>query len=133
MNQSKTLDSHCNFSSELCTKTDESSSSIRNNWSKTYQRIYHELGLAPLPSTETLAISLAKILENMVESNSIREVPRSPYNAKKVPGISLKDYFGRLAKYSRCSFETLVLAIIYIDRLHIQRTDQFLHKLNMHK
>jgi len=133
MNQSTTLDNHFNFSSESCTNTDESTLTIRNNWGKTYQRVYHELGLAPLPSNETLAISLAKIFESMVENNASREVPRSPYNAKKVPGIGLKDYFCRLAKFSRCSFETLVLAIIYIDRLHTQRTDQFLHQLNMHK
>jgi hypothetical protein len=133
------MDQRTEYDCPLILRNDESEDSepgltpIRNNWGKTYDRVYHDLEMGPVPSVEDLAVALAKIFSCIVQDNASREVPKSPFNAKKVPGIGLKDYFGRVAKYSRCSFETLVLAVIYIDRLHAARIDQFINAFNAHK
>lgn len=40
-----------------------------------------------------------------------------PFLSKKVPGISIKNYLERLVKYSKIENTTLVLILIYIDRV----------------
>ncbi len=108
-------------------------SSIRNNWSTGYERIYQDLSFCSAPTSEELAAALAKIFSCIVKENEPRQPPKSPFNAKKIPAIALNDYFVRIAKFSRCSFETLILAVIYIDRLHAVSADQFINSLNAHK
>ena len=41
----------------------------------------------------------------------------TPFTALCKPKISIRDYIERILKYSNCSIECLVLALIYIDRL----------------
>ncbi len=106
---------------------------FRNNWTTNYERVYHDLKFGSIPSIEVLAAALGRIFSSIVQENSQRELPRSSFNAKKVPGISLNDYFVRIARFSRCSFETLILAVIYIDRLHAVCPEQFINSFNAHK
>lgn len=40
-----------------------------------------------------------------------------PFLSKKVPGITIKNYLERLVKYSKIENTTLVLILIYIDRV----------------
>ncbi len=133
------MDQRTEYDCPLILRNDESGdsepgfTSVRNNWGKTYDRVYHDLQVGSLPSVEDLAVALAKIFSCIVQDNASREVPKSPFNALKVPGIGLKDYMCRIAKYSRGSFESLVLAVIYIDRLHAARIENFINAFNAHK
>ena len=40
-----------------------------------------------------------------------------PFLAKKIPSISIRDFFERIVKYTHIENSTLVLILIYIDRL----------------
>jgi len=57
----------------------------------------------------------------------------SKFHALRPPPISIQEYLERIAKYSCCSEECFVLALIYIDRL-IQCNPAFLvNSLNVHR
>jgi hypothetical protein len=57
----------------------------------------------------------------------------SKFHALKAPPISIKDYLVRIAKYSHCSNECFVLALVYIDRI-IQGNPSFIvNSLNIHR
>ena len=76
---------------------------------------------------------------SLVLSEILRETDRSTdfyvtvFHSKKIPGISIRDYLVRIIKCSKCSEESLVLALIYIDRL-TERNKKFIIKsLNIHR
>lgn len=54
------------------------------------------------------------------------------FHALRPPGIGVRDYLDRIHKYSGCSPECFVLALVYIDRL-IQRNSILLCSLNIHR
>jgi hypothetical protein len=41
---------------------------------------------------------------------------KSHYHSSRIPGVSVNDYLKRIAKYSRCSPESFVITLIYLDR-----------------
>lgn len=85
--------------------------------------------------TLTLAPVLSCILQRLVEKND--RLPPSPdlskFHAVRPPGISIKDYLLRIGRYSACSGECFVLALVYIDRI-IQNNPSFIvSSLNIHR
>jgi len=55
------------------------------------------------------------------------------FQALRAPQIAIKSYLKRIVKYSNCSEECFVLALIYIDRL-IKVNEKFmLNSLNVHR
>lgn len=54
------------------------------------------------------------------------------FHALRAPNISIKDYLERIYKYSACSPECFILALVYIDRL-IARNGIALNSLNVHR
>ena len=40
-----------------------------------------------------------------------------PFISKNIPQISIKDYLERLCRYSKINFSTVILILVYIDRL----------------
>jgi hypothetical protein len=54
------------------------------------------------------------------------------YNSKKPPSISIGNYFERIVKYSKLEESTLIVTLIYIDRLcdltGIILTDKNIHR-----
>jgi len=79
---------------------------------------------------------LAKVLTQLCLRNDgwgIDPSRMSKFHALRPPPISIQDYLDRIAKYSCCSEECFVLALIYIDRL-IQTNPEFLvNSLNVHR
>jgi len=79
---------------------------------------------------------LAKVLTQLCLRNDgwgIDPSRMSKFHALRPPPISIQDYLERIAKYSCCSEECFVLALIYIDRL-IQCNPEFLvNSLNVHR
>eukprot|EP00499_Haloplacidia_sp_CaronLabIsolate_P012247 CAMPEP_0196772278 /NCGR_PEP_ID=MMETSP1104-20130614/2147_1 /TAXON_ID=33652 /ORGANISM="Cafeteria sp., Strain Caron Lab Isolate" /LENGTH=255 /DNA_ID=CAMNT_0042142411 /DNA_START=173 /DNA_END=937 /DNA_ORIENTATION=+ len=77
---------------------------------------------------------LASVLDRLVSSNDAsgegQEITR--FHAQRVPSISVHDYLSRVQKYSACSAECFVLALIYIDRL-IQMNSFVVNSLNVHR
>lgn len=82
---------------------------------------------------------LAKVLHQLcVRNDSLENQWMEPsrlskFHALRPPPITIQDYLDRIAKYSCCSEECFVLALIYIDRL-IQCNPSFLvNSLNVHR
>ena len=105
---------------------------INNNHDKTYQQLYKDLEITP-PSQSDVARVIANILEEIVKVNDGRDPPNSIFNSKKIPGITVANYLQRIVKHGRLSFETLILGIIYLDRLNELNEDFFINKFNVHK
>jgi hypothetical protein len=54
------------------------------------------------------------------------------FNSKKVPSISLQNYFERIVKYSKLEDSTLIITLVYIDRL-CDITGLTLYDNNIHR
>jgi len=55
------------------------------------------------------------------------------FHALQAPQITVKAYLNRIAKYSNCSEECFVLALIYIDRLIKHNGNFLVNSLNVHR
>jgi len=79
---------------------------------------------------------LADVLNRLCDRNDrfIKNItPVTRFHALRPPQITIKFYLQRIAKYSSCSEECFILALIYIDRL-IRRNGKFLvNSLNVHR
>uniref|UniRef100_A0A7S1VVV1 Cyclin n=1 Tax=Grammatophora oceanica TaxID=210454 RepID=A0A7S1VVV1_9STRA len=79
---------------------------------------------------------LAAVLDRLVNANTSLALTDpgqvTKFHALKAPGIGIQQYLERIQKYSSCSNECFVLALIYIDRL-IQRNNFLLTELNVHR
>lgn len=62
--------------------------------------------------------SIAEILELIIESNRTNlNNDKTVFHSISIPKITIRDYLKRLNRYSRCSIECFILALIYIDKL----------------
>ena len=58
-------------------------------------------------------------------SQKLKKQEKSIFNAKKIPKISLKEYLERIKFYTEIENNTLIISLIYIDRL-LQNTNLIL-------
>jgi len=79
---------------------------------------------------------LADVLTRLCERNDFlinTNTPLTRFHALQPPQITIEFYLKRIARYSNCSEECFVLALIYIDRL-IGKDENFLvNSLNVHR
>jgi hypothetical protein len=68
--------------------------------------------------------SLARILERIAERNDavvaaaeLSVAPASAFRATTKPGISVRAYMARIARFAGCSPACYVVAYVYLDRL----------------
>eukprot|EP00744_Colponema_vietnamica_P001029 GILI01001759.1.p1 GENE.GILI01001759.1~~GILI01001759.1.p1 ORF type:complete len:222 (-),score=39.15 GILI01001759.1:177-842(-) len=55
------------------------------------------------------------------------------FHALSAPGISIKDYLTRMAKYAGCSTECFVFALVYLDRIAKRHPNFIVNSLNVHR
>ena len=77
-----------------------------------------------------LFIEKSKELPNY--SQKLKKQEKSIFNAKKIPKISLKEYLERIKFYTEIENNTLIISLIYIDRL-LQNTNLILTPYNIHR
>lgn len=104
----------------------------QNNTGLSYLEYYATLNLDPPVVTE-LGGHLTIILTNIVESNQEKDCSATPFMVATTPSISIEDYVARVVRYSMCSPEAYVLAVIYIDKYHRERENTCLKLQNIHK
>lgn len=78
---------------------------------------------------------LGNVLQKLVAGNAANEKKSqqiTKFHALRPPSISIADYLERICKYSSCSAECFVLALVYIDRL-IQQASFTVSSLNIHR
>ena len=67
------------------------------------------------------------------ETDHIKAEIASCFDALTIPTISLKDFIARIAKYSFCSTEILLVALIYIDRIAKFRPNFTVNSRKIHR
>ncbi len=78
---------------------------------------------------------ISNILNTIISTNKkekIKKSTNSPFNHDQVPKISIFDYLLRIKKYSGIENSTLIIALIYIDRICYKK-GIILNKYNIHK
>jgi len=79
---------------------------------------------------------LSDVLIRLCERNdslTMRQSPVTRFHALRAPQITITSYLERIARYTNCSEECFVLALIYIDRLIKNNEDFLLVSLNVHR
>ncbi|CAD8155481.1 unnamed protein product [Paramecium octaurelia] len=64
--------------------------------------------------------TIADILDEIIKQTDTLEIEQdqiSYFHATKAPSITLYNYLQRISKYTHCSEECFVIALIYLDRL----------------
>ena len=80
---------------------------------------------------------ISDLLKNICEENKKKKIQKSylikSFINKNIPSISLKDYLIRLINYSKINESTIIIVLIYIDRItklnHFLLTYSNIHKL----
>eukprot|EP01064_Diplonema_japonicum_P008702 TRINITY_DN1610_c1_g1_i2.p1 TRINITY_DN1610_c1_g1~~TRINITY_DN1610_c1_g1_i2.p1 ORF type:complete len:190 (+),score=72.98 TRINITY_DN1610_c1_g1_i2:57-572(+) len=62
---------------------------------------------------------IANLLEDVIQKSEKKPKQSSHYDGEKVPGIEVREYMKRLVRYTGCDVDTIIIAIIYIDRICI--------------
>ena len=86
---------------------------------------------------EKLLKKICILLEALIDLNPVKNLKKETINKtifdlKRLPLISLYDYLYRIIKYTRINDNTLINALIYIDRIHKNKfiiTYYNIHKL----
>ena len=81
---------------------------------------------------KNFAKSISNIINELIDSNSKNENENKNdiFDTKGIPDISLYEYLIRIISYSNCEENTLILSLIYIDK--ISKIKQ-LNKFNIYK
>ena len=106
---------------------------LENNHGLSCQKLYQQMNLNYMPTVEQMALKIGKIFGEMIESNAHKSHEASVFDSKKKPSISVIDYFSRFAKYSRCSLESFIIAMILIDRYIDRNGKLIIHSNNSHR
>jgi len=80
--------------------------------------------------------ALSYVLTRLCEGNNQRissTTPVTRFHALRPPQITIKNYLKRIAKFSHCSEECFVLALIYIDRLILSNRTFLVTIYNVHR
>lgn len=88
---------------------------------------------------DDVVLSITSILTEIINENmgdtkkSLRDSQRNlSFYAKKAPSISVESYFERIIKYTKMEETTLVVVLIYIDKLcdssNFLLTDNNIHR-----
>lgn len=116
-----------------------SSSSYSDSTSKESPLESHEIkkflpkrfNIKNLPRQEVIE-KLTVFIEDFIELTFDCQTKNNIFYNSKIPDISIFDYLTRIGKYTSLENSTLVLALIYIDRICGKR-DFELNKFNIHK
>jgi len=84
---------------------------------------------------QLMAPVISYFLTMLVAENDKKPLQRQlgAFNAQNLPEVSIADYLARIVKYTPCSAECYVLALIFIDRIaqnqHIRINSHNVHRL----
>jgi len=85
---------------------------------------------------KAISQTLSTILENNKKMSNYKEIVKKQskvvFSANLIPNISIKDYLIRIQTYSNIEKSTLILSLIYIDRL-CHNSDVKLTYYNIHR
>ena len=83
-------------------------------------------------SKQTIMEKMTEIIEDVIEQKNCNQTKKNIFYSKHMPNISIYDYLARIEKYTKLENSSLILTLIYIDRIYNKR-DLDLNKFNAHK
>ena len=86
----------------------------------------------PSQKNESLIEKISDTIEYIIEENTKSKKDINVFCTRKNPNISLKDYLTRIQKYTNLEDSTLIISLIYIDRI-LNATDIELNNYDIHK
>lgn len=94
-----------------------------------------ETAMMTISNIETIIKSMSSIMIEIIEENKINQRisnHTSVFNSHNTPTISIEGYLQRIAKYTKMSNSTLIVAMIYIDKLCVTKSF-LLSEKNIHR
>jgi len=85
-----------------------------------------------LDTIELISDLLSNICEENKKKNEQKNLLLKSFNNKNIPSISIKDYLFRLIKHTQINESTIIIILIYIDRI-CNINHFFLSYYNIHK
>ncbi len=73
--------------------------------------------LIPIKSIEIISDLLNNICEENKIKNEVQNIKIKPFTTKNIPSMSIKDYLLRLSQYTKINESTIILILIYLDRI----------------
>ena len=110
-NRKKILQSNSSFFKETLEESDEDTEISNTDSSQSFN---------DFSIVQRISSTLDDIInENEAENNknSLADCDYSLFSHKTIPKISIEDYLNRIQKYSELEDSTLIIALIYIDRI----------------
>jgi hypothetical protein len=98
-----------------------------------------EFELNKLPNTDLIK-AISQTLETILEENKknpnykeiVKNQKKMPFSSESIPGISIEDYLIRIQTYANMEKNTLIVSLIFIDRL-CKIADLTLTYYNIHR
>lgn len=92
------------------------------------------------PQSNVIVHSISMTLMQLITDNKakrhynekLKQQAKQIYTSRKLPEISVNDYIVRIAKYMKIEDSTLILALIYIDRITRKRKI-FVNEYNVYR
>ena len=106
------------FESECSSNCDEE---IEMKLKKTIKKNSSESNVVDNKLLKAISITLTSILDQNKNLDNYKEIIKSQsssvFSANFIPNISIYDYLERIKTYSKAEKSTLIISLIYIDRL----------------
>lgn len=84
------------------------------------------------PTPDYAALASGALHERCIQSRHLECQHTTRFHSSRVPPISTLDYIKRIAKYSRCSTECFIIAIMYLDE-YVKTTQIPITFRNVHR
>ena len=85
-----------------------------------------------LSDPDILRLAAYVLQDRCTENRHLEHAHQSRFHSSRIPQISMWDYLHRIARYSHCSPECILITIIYLDR-YVERTRIPLTFRNIHR
>ncbi|CAD8141004.1 unnamed protein product [Paramecium pentaurelia] len=87
-----------------------------------------------MQQSNPLLLTISNILDEIIKQTDALEIEyKSIFHANKAPSITIYNYLQRIAKYTHCSEQCFVIALIYLDRLQEKHTYLILNSHCIHR
>lgn len=82
----------------------------------------------------TISSLIASLFEEILrETDLVQNGLKTKFNSKSKPKIHIEDYIKRIMTFFKCSEESLILAMIYIDKLSELQSHFIINSYNIHR
>lgn len=98
-----------------------------------YVKSYQKQNIQLINDTTLISLISSLFNEILDETDLIQNAIKTKFTSKSKPTIAIKDYLSRIMNFFKCSQETLILAMIYIDRVTESISHFVLNSLNIHR